>query len=288
MSTSSKVRSRVGARRRSRVLTYGAMTLLAAFFVFPVAFAFVGSFKENAYVFADAGTLKGLAPVPFVGMDNYVAANERVSLVLAFRNSLVIALGVVLIGAVTNSMLGYAMARLEFRGRMLIVTGVVSLAIIPFEATAIPLLYVFADLGWLNTFRVQILPFIANPFFIYLFYTFFLNIPKDLEEAARVDGAGPIRTFVKVVAPLAKPAYASVAILTFLFSWGQLLWPTMVTRGEDVRPLPLALQTFQTSPPLQWGAIMAFVVLMTIPLLIVFLMFQRHFVEGVASSGIKG
>jgi multiple sugar transport system permease protein len=288
MSKATVVRSSVGASRRSKVFNYAAMTLLAAFFVFPVAFAFAGSFKQNAFVFADAGTLKGLVPVPFVGLDNYVAANERVSLVLAFRNSTVIAAAVVLIGAVTNSMLGYAMARLRFRGRMVVVTGVVSLAIIPFEALAIPLLYVFADLGWLNTFRVQILPFIANPFFIYLFYTFFLNIPKDLEEAARVDGAGPIRTFVKVVAPLAKPAYASVAILTFLFSWGQLLWPTMVTRGEAVRPLPLALQTFQTSPPLQWGAIMAFVVLMTIPLLIVFLTFQRHFVEGVASSGIKG
>lgn len=279
---------KVGTPRRVKVLNYTVMTLLAVFFLFPVAFAFAGSFKEDAFVFADAGTLQGLIPTPFVGLDNYVAANERISLVVAFRNSTVIALGIVLIGAVTNSMLGYAMARLQWRGRMIIVTGIVSLAIIPFEALAIPLLYAFAEVGWLNTFRVQILPFIANPFFIYLFYTFFLNIPKEMEEAARVDGAGPVRTFVQVVAPLAKPAYASVAILTFLFSWGQLLWPTMVTRGESVRPLPLALQAFQTSPPLQWGAIMAFVVLMTLPLLAIFLIFQKQFVQGVASSGVKG
>lgn len=281
-------RQQAGRARWAPYLNYLGMTLIAVVFVFPVAFALVGSFKADAFVFADAGSLQGLIPTPFVGLDNYEAANERISLVLAFRNSMVISLGIVLIGAVTNSMLGYAMARLDFRGRMLIVTMVVSLAIIPFEALAIPLLYGFAEIGWLNTFRVQILPFIANPFFIYLFYTFFLNIPKELEEAARVDGAGPIRTFAQVVAPLARPAYASVAILTFLFSWGQLLWPTMVTRGEEVRPLPLALQAFQTSPPLQWGAIMAFVVLMTLPLLAAFLIFQKQFVEGVANSGLKG
>ena len=100
--------------------------------------------------------------------------------------------------------------------------------------------------------RVQILPFVANPRFVYLFYSF-LSIPNELEEAARVDGAGPLRRFLLLAAPLARPAYAATAIFGFLFSWGQLLWPTMVTRGESVRPLPVGIRVFQTLPPIQWG-----------------------------------
>jgi multiple sugar transport system permease protein len=103
-----------------------------------------------------------------------------------------------------------------------------------------------------------------------------------------VDGAGPVRTFVSVVAPLARPAYATMAILGFLFSWGQLLWPVMVTRGVEVRPLPLGIGTFKTTPPVQWGDIMAYAAMMTLPLLVVFLLFQRYFVRGVASTGVKG
>lgn len=192
------------------------------------------------------------------------------------------------LGLIVNSLFGCALARLRFSGRRLMVTAVIALIIIPFEALAVPLLYLAAEIGWLDSYKVQIVPFIANPLFVYLFYTFFLNVPKSLEEAARVDGAGPVRTFVSVVAPLAKPAYATMAILGFLFSWGQFLWPVMVTRGVDVRPLPLGIGTFKTTPPVQWGDIMAYATMMTLPVLAVFLIFQRWFVQGVAASGVKG
>jgi multiple sugar transport system permease protein len=103
-----------------------------------------------------------------------------------------------------------------------------------------------------------------------------------------IDGAGPLTVFTRVAVPLAKPAYATVAILGFLFSWGQYLWPSIVTRGIDVRPLPVGIGVFLTTPPVSWGDIMAYAVLMTVPLLAVFLAFQRQFVQGVASSGVKG
>jgi multiple sugar transport system permease protein len=177
---------------------------------------------------------------------------------------------------------------LRFRGRALALGLVIALIIIPFEMLAVPLLFMGAEVGWLDTYQIQILPFIANPLFIFLFYTFFLSIPRSLEEAARIDGAGQIQVFTKVVAPLAKPAYATVAILGFLFSWGQFLWPSMVTRGVSVRPLPVGIGVFKTTPPVSWGDIMAYTVLMTLPLLIIFLIFQRQFVQGVASSGVKG
>ena len=206
----------------------------------------------------------------------------------SFFNSLIISGFIVGLGLIVNSLFGYSLARLRFKGKRLLIAAIIALIIIPFEALAVPLLFMSAEFGILDTYIVQILPFIANPLYVYLFYTFFLNVPVSLEEAARVDGAGPVTTFLRVVAPLAKPAYATMAILGFLFSWGQFLWPVMVTRGIEVRPLPLGIGTFKTTPPVQWGDIMAYAALMTLPLLIIFLIFQRYFVQGVASSGVKG
>src|SRR6185437_11931991 len=122
----------------------------------------------------------------------------------------------------------------------------------------------------------------------YLFYTFFNGLPRELEEAARVDGAGPWRTFFLIIAPLAKPAYAAVAILTFLLHWGFFLWPLMVTRGPEFQPLPVALGYFSSNKPVQWGDIMAFGTLMVVPVLVVFLAFQKWFVRGIAMTGVKG
>jgi multiple sugar transport system permease protein len=165
---------------------------------------------------------------------------------------------------------------------------VIALMIIPFEAIAVPLFFQITLLGWRNTYIAQILPFVANAFSIYLFYTFFIDLPKELEEAARVDGASTLRTFFEIIVPVAKPVFATVAILTFLTQWGSFLWPLMVTLDEQVRPLPVAISSFQTLPPIQWGDIMSFGVMMVAPILIVFLLFQRWFVEGVASTGTKG
>lgn len=274
--------------RRALILQYALMIALAAFFLFPLIYMYVSSVKADDAVLADSSTIAAFLPTPFVGLENYGNAIERANVLRVFLNSTLISTVIVGLGLVVNSLFGYALARLRFRGRRPMIAVIVALIIIPFEALAIPLLLLSAEVGILDTYLVQILPFIANPLYVYLFYTFFLNIPRDLEEAAQVDGAGPIRIFVSVVAPLAKPAYATMAILGFLFSWGQFLWPVMVTRGVSVRPLPLGIGVFKTTPPVQWGDIMAYAALMTLPLLIVFLIFQRHFVEGVARSGVKG
>ena len=283
-----KLESMERAQRRNLIIQYIFMVLLAAFFLFPLVFVFVGALKDDASVLSDSDGIGAFIPTPWVGLDNFASAAERASLWRVFFNSVIISSFIVGLGLIVNSLFGYTLARLRFRGRNVLIAGIIALIIIPFEALAVPLLYITAELGWLDTYHVQILPFVANPLFIYLFYTFFLNVPVSLEEAARVDGAGPVRTFVSVVAPLAKPAYATMAILGFLFSWGQFLWPVMVTRGVDVRPLPLGIGVFKTTPPVQWGDIMAYAALMTLPLLIIFLIFQRYFIQGVASSGVKG
>ena len=122
----------------------------------------------------------------------------------------------------------------------------------------------------------------------HLFYTFFIGLPREFEEAARMDGAGILTIFLFIIVPNAKPVFATVAILTFLNQWGAFLWPLMVTSGEAVRPLPLGMAAFHTLPPLQWGDIFAFGAMMVAPVLMIFLLFQNWFVRGIASTGIKG
>lgn len=278
-----------GSRRFvARWLMYAVLVTLAALFLFPLVYMFVSSLRPDDQVLTNSDSLKALVPTPFEGLENYGDAIARAQFPRVFLNSVIITTLIVVPGLIVNSLFGYALARLRFRGRKVLLMAVIALIIIPFEALAVPLLFMGAEVGWLDTYQIQILPFIANPLFIFLFYTFFLGIPQALEDAAKIDGAGPVRTFLSVAAPLAKPAYATVAILGYLFSWGQFLWPTMVTRGVGVRPLPVGIGVFKTTPPVSWGDIMAYAFLMTLPLLIVFLIFQRRFVEGVASAGVKG
>jgi len=275
-------------RRRRQVVAYGVLIALAALFLFPIAFMIVGSFKADTSVIADSGSLRAFLPAPFVGLDNYTSAIERANFWISFRNSVIISGSIVIGGLIVNSLFGYALARMPFRGRTVLMVIVLALIIVPFETLAVPLLLIMAELRWTDTLHAQILPFLAQPLYIFLFYSFFLGIPKELEEAARIDGAGPATIFLRIAAPLAKPAYAAAGILMFLYSWGQYLWPLMVTRGIDARPLPLGVAEFLGQPPRHWGDIMAYATLMVIPLLVVFIIFQRQFVKGVATTGLKG
>jgi multiple sugar transport system permease protein len=274
-------------KRLSTLSSYLALSVLALLFIAPIVFMIVGSLKPDELVLSEAGTFKAFLPDK-VSFQNYWDVFKRVDFARFFFNSLFITGAIVLAGLLVNSLAAYAFARLRWRGRALLFALVLALMIIPLEAIAVPLFFQVTLFGWRNTYVAQILPFIANAFSIYLFYTFFIGLPKELEEAARVDGAGTIRTFFEIIVPVSLPVFASVTILTFLTQWGSFLWPLMVTVDEQVRPLPVAIASFQTLPPLQWGDIMSFGVMMVAPILIVFLIFQKWFVEGVASTGTKG
>jgi len=268
-------------------LVYAALLALAALHVAPIAFMVVGSLKPDARVLADMGTTAAFWPAE-ASLANYRDVLERVAFGRFLVNSVVITGSIMAAGLLVNSFAGYALARLRWRGRDAVLLGVLALLILPLEAIAVPLFYQVTLLGWRDTYVVQIVPFIANAFFVYLFHVFFAGLPRELEEAARMDGASTLGTFFRVVVPNAKPAFATVAILAFLFHWGQYLWPLMVTSGERVRPLPVAIAAFRTLPPLQWGDILAFGVMMVAPVVLVFLVLQRWFVRGVAASGMKG
>jgi multiple sugar transport system permease protein len=269
------------------LLSHLLLILLALLFLAPVAMMLLGSLKPDAQVLSDAGSLSGLLGGER-SLQNYADVFARSDFLRFLFNSLFITGTIVVCGLLVNSLAAYAFARLSWRGRDLLFNGVLALMILPLEAIAVPLFYGVALLGLRDTYLAQILPFIANAFSIYLFYSFFIGLPRELEEAARLDGASTLRIFFCVILPNAKPVFASVAILSFLMWWGAYLWPLMVTIGPQVRPLPVAIAAFYTLPPLQWGDILAFGAMMVTPVLLVFLLFQRWFVRGVAASAIKG
>lgn len=275
-------------RQLRTTLTYLALTLLALVFVAPVAYLVVGSLKPSGDVIDG---LAGFVPKD-ASLANYTGMLDRFSSPATgyfsdfYLTSLLVTAVVVLGGLLVNSMAAYALARLRWRGRDAALLTVVALTILPFEAIAVPLFYLLNDHR--NTYYIQFLPFVASAFSIYLFYSFFVGLPRELEEAARIDGAGTWRTFFRIVVPMSKPVFATVTILTFLTTWGSFLWPVMMVDQPQRRPLPLAIAVFQGQPPYDWGQIFAFGVLMVLPVLVVFLAFQRWFVQSLASSGLKG
>jgi len=298
MTTSTVTHSTVYRVRRGirSAFKYLVMTLLAFFFIFPIWFMLVSSFKTNELqITADVSKLSAFIPYGELGLDNYYEVFAQMEFGRLMFNSTFIMLATVLLGLLINSMIAYALARLDYTGRGVVLGVIVALIIVSFEAIAIPLLMLVNNLPWfggattwLDSYHVQIIPFIADAFSIFLFYQFFINIPKELEEAALVDGASKLRIYWSIILPLSKPIFATVAILQALANWNRFMWPLMVTRGVDYRPLTVGMQTFFGQDPRIWGDLLAFASMITIPVLIIFLIFQKWFVQSVASTGIKG
>lgn len=294
-----RARPQPSMRRRGRLARaaqYAAHALLTGFFLFPLLFMLVSAFKsDEQQLLRDMGGFRAFLPCGELSLRNFAGVFAHSSFLLALGNSLLTVGLTVALGLLVNSMLAYALARFRFRGRRLLLAAVIALIIIPFEAIAVPLLLVVNQLpwfggahGWLNSYHVQIFPFIANAFSIFLFYQFFAAMPRELEEAALMDGAGRWRIYWSIVLPLSRPVIATVAVLQFLSRWGDLLWPVMVVRGAARATLPLAMQTFFGQYPRHWGEVMAFALMATVPTLGLFLVFQRWFVRSAISSGIKG
>lgn len=288
-------------RRRRRTWSYLAMSALAVFFLFPLVFMVVSSLKPDSQILSDTGSLRAFLPVGDVSLQNYADVFDRVPVGRFMLNSVLVTTAIVVLGLFVNSLCGFALSRLRWRGRGLVLSVVIATLIVPFETIAVPMVYwvsklptlVFEngvpkyDFGWLNTYQVQIVPFVANAFSIFLFTQYFSTIPRSLDEAARIDGAGWFTVYRRIVVPLAGPAFATVAILTFLPAWNSYLWPLMTVQQESLRPVMVGMQYFfQLNTA--WGEIMAYTSMVTVPVLVVFLAFQRAFVSSVAASGVKG
>ena len=198
-------------------------------------------------------------------------------------------------------MIGFAIARMRWKGKRIILSLVLATLMVPFETIAVPLVFWVAKLpslqwvvdgflvkqGMLNTYQVQILPYIANALAIFLFSQHFGDIPKEIDEAARVDGASWFTIYRKIVVPLSGPTFATVAIIMMLPAWNSYLWPLMVVQEEAMRPVSVGMQYFFQLNPV-WGEIMAYGTLITVPMLVLFIIFQRSFVQSLAGTAVKG
>ncbi|MEU3496814.1 carbohydrate ABC transporter permease [Kitasatospora cineracea] len=292
-----------GPRRRTlrRIPGHLLRSALALLFVFPIVFMLISSFKPDQQIFADLGSIKAFLPVGQLSLDNYTAVFDRVPAGRFLLNSIAISAVTVVLGIVVNSLAAFALSRMRWPGRRLLLVLIIATLIVPFETFALPLVWWVNKLpwlelngfhlalteGWLDTYRVQILPFVANAFSIFLFHQYFQSIPKELDEAARMDGASWFGIYRRIVMPLSGPAVATVAILTFLPMWNSYLWPLMVVQDENLRPVMVGIQYF-FQLNVSWGQIMAYSTMITVPVLALFLAFQRSFINSIASSGVKG
>lgn len=279
------------------IVRYFLLSLLGLIFLFPIVYMLMSSLKPTAQMLTDSASLRAFAPVGDLSFNNYTAAFTRVPTVRFITNSVFVTTVTVLLGLLINSMAGFALGCMRWKGQGVVLALIIATLIIPFETIAIPLLLIVSRLpwigldglhwGWLNTYHVQIIPFVAGAFSIFLFVQFFKSLPPELIEAARIDGATWFQIYARVIVPISGPVFATVAILTFLGKWNDYLWPIMVIQLEELRPIMVGLQYF-FQLNVAWGEIMAYLSVITIPVLLLFLALQRAFIESIASTGIKG
>jgi multiple sugar transport system permease protein len=276
---------------------YAVLTLIAVIFMFPLVFMVISSLKPDQQLLSDTASLRAFLPVGDISLDNYSAAFKRAPVALFVFNSVLVTGVTVVLSLLACSMAAFAFVFINWKGRDFLLTIILTTLIVPFETIAIPLLLIASKLpwlgwggmttGWLNSYRVQIVPFIADGLTVFLFVQFFKDLPGELIEAARVEGASWWQIYRRIVMPLSGPVLATAAILKFLYMYNQYLWPLMVVQEEGYRPVMVGLQYFfQLNRA--WGEIMAYLSLVTVPVLAFYLYLQRAFIASIASTGVKG
>ncbi len=284
-------------RKWSVAFRYIPLIFFGIIFVFPILFMLVSSLKPDMQLLRDTSSLRAFLPIGDISINNYRDAFDRVPMARFVFNSVLVTTITLGLALLINSMAAFSLALLKWRGQGFVLSIVIATFIIPFETVAVPLLLIVNKLpnidstgvstGWLNTYHVQIIPFIADAFNIFLFYQYFKDLPAEIIEAAEIDGASWFQIYRRVVLPLSGPVFATAAILKFLAMWNQYLWPLMVVQSEEYRPVMVGLQYF-FQLDVAWGEIMAYLSTITIPVLIFYLMLQRAFIESIASTGVKG
>lgn len=278
-------------------LRYALLVFVAIIFIFPILFMVMSSLKPDLQLLRDTSSIAAFLPVGDISLDNYFAAFKRAPVALFIFNSILVTTITVACSLFLGSMAAFSFTFLNWKGRDVVLAAVIATLIVPFETIAIPLLMVVNNLpwigangitmGWLNSYHVQIVPWIADGLTIFLFVQYFKDLPKELVEAARIDGATWFQVYSMVIVPISGPVFATAAILKFLAMYNQYLWPLMVTQAEQYRPVMVGLQYF-FQLNVAWGEVMAYLSLITVPVLVFYLVLQRAFIASIASTGIKG
>lgn len=263
---------------------YLVLTVALLLVITPFVWMVLGAFKTSSELRQTPPTWWPNNPT----LDNFAQLFSRLSFDVYFTNSTVVAVAVTTANLLFCSMVGYALVMLNFRGKKLIFSLIMGTLMIPGVVTFVPLFVLVANMGLVNTLPGLILPFLVGPFGVFLMRQFISGLPKELVEAARIDGSGEIQIFLRIILPLLGPALATLGILTFLGSWNNFLWPLVVAQTNDTYTLPVALALYSTGQnQTEYGLLMAGATVVVLPVLVVFLIFQRRFIQGIATTGIK-
>lgn len=259
-------------------------------FLAPYAWIVSSSFKNQLTLFADVTPLSWRAFFPVDGtVENYRTLFERTNVLKALFNTALVSGGQVLLTLLLCSMAAYALTRIRFPGAKLVFVLILLTFLLPIEAMMVPLYQVVSGLGLSNTLVGVMIPWVASPFGLFLLKQAFEELPVELEDAARIDGAGHVRIFVSIVLPNVKVPLLTLGLITFLFSWNSFLWPLVIVQDPSLQVIQVAIA--QQGSPTQlpnWGETFAGATVATLPLIILFLLLQKYFTQGMATSGIKG
>jgi len=265
------------------------LALGALLFLFPFYYMLVGSFTVEPDT-----SLGGLVPAPEeLTLSNYAAIDGSVDLVRSLVNSGIFTGGVLLTTVLLGVLVGYALAQLEFRGRGAVFALMLLVQVVPFQLLIIPLyVLIVRDYGLADSYLGMILPFAINSTAVFVFRQYFLQLPRDLFDAARIDGAGELRILRSIAIPLVRPALLTAVLLTFIGPWNEFLWPFLVTKDQELQPLAVSLANYITNVSARaanpFGAILAGACVLAAPAVALFIAFQRHFVSNDVGSGVKG
>lgn len=279
-------RSRHAKTRVKELLLYLILIALSILYLLPLYWMISTSLKQTG---SEMVIPPQWVPNPIV-WQNYVDVFVQVPLTLYIRNSLLITLTATLFGVLTASLAGYGFARTTFPGRNFFFTLCIASLMLPEIVTLIPEFILFRRIGWVNTFLPLIVPWslAGSSFAVFLFRQYCLTIPVELDEAARVDGAGTLRIWWMIIVPLSKAVLATLAILSFIHHWNEFLRPLIYLGRPELRTLALGLRAFRGEYQLAWNYMMAVALIMLLPILILFFFAQRQFVQGIVMTGIKG
>jgi ABC-type glycerol-3-phosphate transport system permease component len=268
----------------AHIILYVFLAIFTVTSIGPLIFSFVSSFKTPAEILAFPPSL---IPNPAT-IANYQTILNNSLFLRWILNALIYAVGATVLNTFFSAMAGYAIARLRFPGKELIFTITLAVMMIPLAVTLIPKFLVANNLHLTNTYWALILPAMAQPFSVFLMVQFMKGLPKELEEAAMLDGANRWRTFLSVILPIVKPALTAAAIVSFQGAWNDFQWPLVVLGTQDMYTLPLGLFFFKSANYTQYNLLIAASMFNTIPILILFFIFQRYFIEGATAAAVKG
>lgn len=269
------------------ILEYVLLILLAALFIFPMLWMVVSAMKPEADVYNNLSSFKAFLPSfnPANWFKTYQEVVQRFSIATYLLNSVFYGLTFAFCSILVNSLAGFAFAKINFRGKKLIFGILLALLIVPMETVLIPQFTIVNSLGLVNTRLAVILPGIASAFNIYLFRNFFIAIPEEIIESAKLDGASILKIFFSIMLPMSKPAIATVGVLSFIGSWNDYIWPLMVLTDRSKFSMQVAITTINTTQPVYINQVMAVLTISTIPLIIVYIVAQKYILQGLGGSG---